>query len=90
VVLPDASGPNISTTLPRGTPPTPKAKSKAIEPVEIIGTATPKDSVPNLIIDPLPNCLSICETAASKAFFFSGNISAIISSNVLAKYYLIF
>ena len=35
VVLPDDSGPKISTMRPRGTPPTPRAASTPIEPVEI-------------------------------------------------------
>src|SRR6266568_2539307 len=39
VVLPDASGPKISVTRPRGMPPTPRAMSNAIEPVGMISTA---------------------------------------------------
>ena len=35
VVLPEDSGPKISTMRPRGKPPTPKAKSKVNEPVEM-------------------------------------------------------
>ena len=37
VVLPDDSGPKISTTRPRGTPPIPSAKSRLIDPVEMAG-----------------------------------------------------
>ena len=36
VVLPEDSGPKISTTLPLGNPPTPKAISKPIEPVDMV------------------------------------------------------
>ena len=35
LVFPEASGPYISTTRLRGTPPTPNALSSEIEPVEI-------------------------------------------------------
>ena len=35
VVLPEDSGPKISTMRPRGKPPTPSAKSTPNEPVEI-------------------------------------------------------
>ena len=35
VVLPDDSGPKISVIRPRGMPPTPSARSSAIEPVGI-------------------------------------------------------
>ena len=37
VVLPDDSGPKISVTRPRGSPPMPRAKSMLIEPVEMEG-----------------------------------------------------
>ena len=37
VVLPDDSGPKISTTRPRGTPPMPRAKSRLTDPVEMDG-----------------------------------------------------
>jgi hypothetical protein len=38
VVLPDDSGPKISVIRPRGMPPTPRARSSAIEPVGIEST----------------------------------------------------
>ena len=38
VVLPDDSGPKISTTRPRGRPPTPRARSSPRQPVEIAAT----------------------------------------------------
>ena len=43
VVLPEDSGPKISTTRPRGKPPVPRAASNEIAPVEIteIGTIAP-------------------------------------------------
>ena len=40
VVLPEDSGPKISTTRPRGKPPTPSAASKEIAPVGITAMGT--------------------------------------------------
>ena len=40
VVLPDDSGPYISTTLPCGSPPIPKAMSRLRDPVGILGILT--------------------------------------------------
>jgi len=59
VVLPLDSGPKISATLPRGTPPTPRARSSASEPVEIAGTLRAADSSPSRMMEPLPYCRSI-------------------------------
>src|SRR5260370_690083 len=42
VVLPLDSGPKTSTTRPRGKPPTPRAASKEMEPVEITEMGTKK------------------------------------------------
>src|SRR5712691_2930294 len=67
VVLPEDSGPNTSTTRPRGKPPTPKAASNEIAPVEITEMGTIASFDPSRMIDPLPNCFSICETANSIA-----------------------
>src|SRR5437879_11042048 len=67
VVLPEDSGPKISTTRPRGKPPTPSAASNEIAPVEITEIGTIASFDPNRMIDPLPNCFSICETANSIA-----------------------
>ena len=67
VVLPDDSGPKISTTRPRGTPPTPSAASKEIEPVLIVEIGTIASLLPRRMIEPLPNCFSICESARSIA-----------------------
>ena len=66
VVLPEDSGPKISITRPRGTPPTPNAASKEIDPVEIteIGTTSFE---PNRMIEPLPNCFSSPDRASSIA-----------------------
>src|SRR2546428_296826 len=66
VVLPEDSGPKISTTRPRGIPPTPRAASRESEPVGIAGTST-FSRLPRRMIEPLPNCLSICARAASIA-----------------------
>ena len=41
LVLPDLSGPYISTTRPRGRPPMPRATSSAIDPVGITSTGCP-------------------------------------------------
>src|SRR5829696_6586813 len=70
VVLPLDSGPKISMTRPLGTPPTPRARSSAKAPVEIEATLRCPSS-PMRIIEPLPNCRSICDTAAAIALFLS-------------------
>src|SRR2546428_583613 len=67
VVLPEDSGPKISTTRPRGIPPTPRAASRESEPVGIAGTST-FSRLPRRMIEPLPNCLSICAGAAAIAW----------------------
>src|SRR5690348_4095762 len=77
VVLPDDSGPKISTTRPRGMPPTPSAASKEMAPVEITEMGTTASLLPRRMIEPLPNCFSICETARSIARTFSVRSSAI-------------
>ena len=58
VVLPEDSGPKISTTRPRGMPPTPSAASTASEPVGIT-CITVSGWSPSRMIEPLPNCRSI-------------------------------
>src|SRR5216683_6339121 len=76
VVLPDASGPKISVTRPRGMPPTPRAISNAMEPVGMISTAMRCWASPNFMIEPLPNCFSICEMAFSIALDLSASAMA--------------
>ena len=49
----------ISTTRPRGTPPTPSAASKEIDPVLIVEIGTIASLLPRRMIEPLPNCFSI-------------------------------
>src|SRR5689334_664987 len=71
VVLPEDSGPKISTTRPRGKPPTPRAASKEMAPVEITEIGTIASLLPRRMIDPLPNCFSICDNARSIARDFS-------------------
>src|SRR5580698_3483522 len=70
VVLPEDSGPKISMTRPRGTPPTPRAASKEMEPVEMteIGTTSFE---PSRMMEPLPNCFSSPERASSIALLRS-------------------
>src|ERR671917_612662 len=70
VVFPLDSGPKISMILPRGRPPTPRARSSASAPVEMAGTFGLSSS-PILMMDPLPNCRSIWVTAASIALLLS-------------------
>src|SRR5262245_36790355 len=60
VVLPDPSGPNTSTTRPRGMPPTPSARSSARDPVGMTPIPSPIGCSPSFITAPLPNCFSIC------------------------------
>src|SRR5580704_6131296 len=75
VVLPEDSGPKTSTTRPRGKPPTPKAASKEIAPVGITAIGTIASFDPSRMIEPLPNCFSICAKAKSIAFARSSAIS---------------
>src|SRR5918911_1049525 len=58
VVFPLDSGPKISTTRPLGTPPTPRARSRARAPVGIEATLG-RSSSPMRMIEPFPNCRSI-------------------------------
>src|SRR5689334_13945462 len=67
VVLPDDSGPKISVIRPRGMPPTPSARSSAMEPVGIESTLC-RSAEPSFMIEPRPNCFSIARMAASTAF----------------------
>src|ERR1700733_5448647 len=67
VVLPEDSGPKISMTRPRGTPPTPRAASKLIEPVEMTEIGTIASLAPRRMMEPLPNCFSIWLRALSTA-----------------------
>src|SRR6266849_4724366 len=67
VVLPEDSGPKISTTRPRGKPPTPSAASKEMAPVGITAMGTISFE-PSRMMEPLPNCFSICANAKSIAF----------------------
>jgi hypothetical protein len=71
VVLPDDSGPKISTTRPRGRPPTPSAISRPSDPVETTSIFSITSPSPSRMIEPLPNCFSICNSAACKALAFS-------------------
>src|SRR5436190_11644604 len=76
VVLPDDSGPKISVIRPRGMPPTPIARSSAIEPVGMESTAC-RSEVPSFMIEPRPNCFSIARMAASTARVRSLGFSAL-------------
>ena len=63
VVLPDDSGPKISTIRPRGIPPMPNARSSDNAPVGIASTLTCAPSSPMRMTEPLPNSFSICVSA---------------------------
>src|SRR5262245_16475778 len=65
VVLPEPSGPNTSTTRPRGMPPTPSAMSSASEPVGMTEMPAPIGCSPSFMTAPLPNCFSICVSVTS-------------------------
>src|SRR5688572_5642553 len=67
VVLPEDSGPKISTMRPRARPPTPSARSSEMAPVEMALTLTAKASSPIFMIEPAPNWRSICPTALCSA-----------------------
>ncbi len=71
VVFPDDSGPKISTTRPRGSPPTPSARSSASEPVETTATGAGSIPSPSRMMLPFPNCFSIPAIARPRAFTFS-------------------
>src|SRR5579864_2417826 len=75
VVLPDDSGPKISTTRPHGRPPMPMAWSIEIEPVEMDSIAN-VSRCPSRMIEPLPNWRSIWVRAVSTAFSRSDRGSA--------------
>src|SRR5581483_10386116 len=79
VVLPEDSGPKTSMTRPRGKPPTPSAASKEIAPVEMTEIGTMASFDPRRMIDPLPNCFSICDSARSIARAFSSAMGLLLS-----------
>src|SRR6266581_8992331 len=82
VVFPDDSGPKISMTRPRGSPPVPSARSSPSEPDGMTGTSGGGASVsPNFMMDPLPNCFSIWAIASSMARFFSSRSAIAFSFN---------
>src|SRR4029077_14920172 len=85
VVLPLDSGPKISMTRPRGYPPTPRAASSEIDPDEIASRAALLSILPRRMMDHLPNCFSVCDTARSRARLFSVLSSAIKSFLLLAS-----
>src|SRR4051812_14594370 len=66
VVLPEDSGPKISSTRPRGTPDPPSAMSSDSDPVAMPSTVA-LASPSNFMTAPLPNCFSICCTARLSA-----------------------
>src|SRR3989337_3613116 len=67
VDLPAISGPKISVMRPRGMPPTPRAISRAREPVGIVSTAALAAAAPRRMMEPRPNCFSIWPMASSRA-----------------------
>src|SRR2546427_1187194 len=82
VVFPDDSGPKISMTRPRGSPPVPSARSSPSEPDGMTGTSGGGASVaPSFMMDPLPNCFSIWAIASSMARFFSSRSAIAFSFN---------
>src|SRR3954466_14619762 len=76
VVLPDDSGPYISTTRPRGRPPTPSARSRPSDPVDTTSMSLIA-SASIFMIEPLPNCFSIWESAAANALDLLSSISSV-------------
>ena len=71
VVLPEASGPEISITRPRGTPPTLREMSRESEPAGMTLTFRWLAS-PLLMIAPPPNRLMIGEIVCSRAWGEAG------------------
>ena len=76
VVLPLDSGPKISMMRPRGMPPTPRATSTPMDP-EGIELMAANSFAPSRMIEPLPNCRSICVRAVSAAFNLSVGMAVI-------------
>ena len=74
VVLPEPSGPKISTTLPRGMPPMPSARSSARAPVGTVSIDMEPLS-PIFMTAPAPNCFSIWPRAMSRALVRSAPAS---------------
>ena len=58
---------------PRGRPPTPSARSRPSEPVEIVSISTARSRWPRRMTEPLPKARSICPIAASRARCRSGD-----------------
>ena len=83
VVLPDDSGPKISVIRPRGMPPTPSARSSAIDPVGMV-SSTSFSRDPSFMIAPRPNCFSIVARAASTALPRSASARSAVRSSVIA------
>src|SRR3989442_1318519 len=81
VVFPDDSGPKISMTRPRGSPPVPSARSSPSEPDGMTGTSGGASVAPSFMMDPLPNCFSIWAIASSMARFFSSRSAIAFSFN---------
>ena len=75
VVLPQLSGPYISTMRPRGTPPMPSARSRDSDPVGMASTLTGMSS-PRRMMAPLPKFFSICAMAVSSALRLSADAAA--------------
>ena len=58
-------------TRPLARPPTPRAMSKPRDPVDTTWISWAISASPSRMIEPLPNCFSICARAAVKAFCLS-------------------
>src|ERR1700749_1032549 len=82
VVLPDDSGPQISTPRPFGRPPTPSAMSSPSEPDDTVSTSMERSFLPHFITEPLPNWRSIWDRAADSALFLSMDEPSTIRSAV--------
>src|ERR1700753_2400406 len=87
VVLPEDSGPKTSITRPRGKPPTPRAASKLMEPVEMTEIGSRASLDPRRTMEPLPNCFSIWERASSTALARSSiaGMAKLLQKEWLAK-----
>src|SRR2546428_5813284 len=75
-------GPKFSMTRLLEIPPTPRAASRESDPDETASKGGLLSMPPSRMMDPLPNCFSICDTARSRARLFSVLSSAI---NVLSS-----
>jgi hypothetical protein len=66
-----------------GRPPTPRAMSSPSEPVETVWMSLSTSPSPRRMIEPLPNCFSIWESAAARALALLSSMGLILAERFL-------